>query len=221
MPNADAAGKPYSSRWHTVVCIASGPSLTTADVERVRDWKAQAGPAEERAVLVTNTTFRIAPFADVLYGFDVAWWKHHITEVETSFLGERCSQARLPSRYRVTYLKDVPHFGNSGAAAMYLAAHRGAKRIVMLGYDCQHTGGQAHWHGNHPGKLGNAGSVGKWPEKFKMLADALNKRGVEVFNASRQTALTCFQRIDLDTALGVEHGAEHGSGIGADCGGEQ
>lgn len=223
VPNEGAARKPYSSRWHTVVCIASGPSLTAADVERVRCWRAEAeaGPSTERAVIVTNTTFRIAPWADVLYGFDIAWWKHHVEEVDRVFSGERCSQAKLPSRYRVTHLDKVPHFGNSGSAAMYLAAHRGAKRIVMLGYDCQHTGGKAHWHGNHPGKLGNAGTVKSWPAKFAMLADALEKRGVEVVNASRVTALECFQRADLETALGVGHGTESGSGIGADCGGEQ
>lgn len=153
----------------------------------------------------------------MLYGFDVAWWKWHIGEVEAAFTGaERCSQAKLPSRYRVTHLERVPHFGNSGAAAMALAAHRGARRIVMLGYDCQHTGGQAHWHGNHPGKLGNAGSVEKWPEKFALLADHLKKKGVEVLNASRTTALECFPRADLNQALGEHHGAEHRAGVGAD-----
>lgn len=84
---------------------------------------------------------------------------------------------------------------------MSLAAARGAETIVMLGYDCQHTDGKAHWHGNHPKGLGNAGSVNKWTQSFAELATDLKKKGVTAINASRATALDCFERMDLETAL--------------------
>lgn len=79
-------------------------------------------------------------------------------------------------------------------------AHKaGASRVVLLGYDCQHTGGRAHWHGDHPRKLGNAGSVDKWKFHFRKLAKEL--LGIEIVNATRQTALEAFPRVSLEDAL--------------------
>lgn len=89
----------------------------------------------------------------------------------------------------------------SGAAAISLAAHRGASTVILLGYDCQYTDGKRHWHGDHPRGLGNAGSVAKWVRGFEELASAMEKAGVRVLNASRETALTCWERVGLDDAL--------------------
>lgn len=88
---------------------------------------------------------------------------------------------------------------NSGAAALAQAAWWGAKRIVLLGYDCQHTGGRKHWHADHPGKLGNADGVADWPAQFAVVLPRL--RGIEVVNASRETALCLFPRASLEEAL--------------------
>lgn len=69
----------------------------------------------------------------------------------------------------------------------------------MIGYDCQKTGGKAHWHGDHPKPLGNAGAVDKWPAQFKDMLRYL--RGVSVINCSRETALSCFPRATLEEFL--------------------
>jgi hypothetical protein len=47
--------------------------------------------------------------------------------------------------------------------------------------------------------LGNAGQIGKWPEKFKELKADLG--AIEIINASRQTALMMFKRESLEDAL--------------------
>lgn len=93
------------------------------------------------------------------------------------------------------------HFCNSGAAALSLAVWRGAQRITMLGYDCQRTGGKAHWHGNHHRKLRNAYGLAQWPAMFADVARSLRDADVQVINATRETALTCFARQPLETAL--------------------
>lgn len=80
-----------------------------------------------------------------------------------------------------------------------MAAKAGASRVILLGYDCQFTGGMAHHHGDHPPGLGNAGSLPKWPEQFKRLAASLD--GVEVINCTRETALRFFPRMALEDAL--------------------
>lgn len=90
-------------------------------------------------------------------------------------------------------------YGNSGAGAISLAAQGNAKRIVLLGFDCQKTGGKAHWHGDHPSNLGNAGSIPKWHVRFAEQARDLGY--IEIINCSRETALTCFQRAKLEDTL--------------------
>jgi hypothetical protein len=53
----------------TIVCIASGPSLTREDVDACRG---AAG-----VVLAVNDTITYAPWADVLYACDRRWWQEH------------------------------------------------------------------------------------------------------------------------------------------------
>ncbi|MGA4815964.1 hypothetical protein ACPA9J_15885 [Pseudomonas aeruginosa] len=51
-----------------------------------------------------------------------------------------------------------------------MAIARGAKRIILLGYDMQKTNGQSHWHGDHPKGLGSAGKIAEWPSEFERLS---------------------------------------------------
>lgn len=118
------------------------------------------------------------------------------------FQGDRYAPRSRPGvkRVRHGYL-DGRKAMNSGAGAIAAAHHFGARRVILLGYDCQHTGGRKHWHGDHPegGGSGNAGSVGKWPAQFLELVRHL--AGVEVINCSRETALTVFPRAQLEDVL--------------------
>lgn len=90
---------------------------------------------------------------------------------------------------------------NSGFQAINLAYHFGARRIVLLGYDMQHTGGKTHWHGDHPRGLTNAEGISSWVKYFRPLAEDLARLGVEVVNCSTDTALTCFTRAPLEATL--------------------
>lgn len=128
---------------------------------------------------------------------DKAWWVTYGLEASRAFQGQRIAPATFPHATRVRFR----HPRNSGAGAIALAAHWGAREIFALGYDCQKTGGKAHWHGDHPKGLGNAGSVAKWPAQFQDMIRYLG--GVTVFNCSRETALTCFRRASLHDALGA------------------
>lgn len=99
-------------------------------------------------------------------------------------------------------LRRIPTDGiqNSGAGALMLAVRRGADRVVLVGYDCQYAGPRRHWHADHRRPLGNAGSMPKWADQFRAMRPHL--LGVEVVNATRQTALDCFPRVSLEEALG-------------------
>lgn len=127
---------------------------------------------------------------------DRVWWRQYLEEAKQAFTGQLVAPfAGLPGVSRAKFSTQL----NSGAGAIALAAHLGARRIVLLGYDAQKTGGAAHWHGDHPQGLGNAGAVGKWPGQFADLAKSL--AGVEIINASRESALRCWPRMTLEEAL--------------------
>jgi len=129
---------------------------------------------------------------------DRAWWKTYLNDVRLKFRGERLSSARS-----INGVETVRFYqgGNSGAGAMSLAEHFGARRIILLGYDCGYAGdGKRHWHGDHPEGLGNAVSMPKWAAQFADMAGHLGN--CEIINASRRTALTLWPRQDLETALG-------------------
>jgi hypothetical protein len=188
----------WRDRWagRTVACLASGPSLTREDCDRVH--------AAGLPTVVTNTTFRLCPWADVLFGFDARWWREHLSEVSKVFEGERLTCSPVGRALGVPTLHGAQWFTtyhNSGAAAISLAFASGAKRVVLLGYDCQKTGGMTHWHGDHPKTLGNAVSMPRWPHHFKQVARCAQSLGIEVVNCSRETALTCFPRAPLESIL--------------------
>lgn len=80
-----------------------------------------------------------------------------------------------------------------------MAAQGGASRIILIGFDAQHTNGRAHWFGNHPVGLGNAGMTDKWLENFEKLKQDFSH--IDIINASRETAITCFRRARLEDLL--------------------
>ena len=81
----------------TVVCLASGPSLTPADVEYVR------GKAR---VIVINTTVLLAPWADVLYACDARWWQWHHKTVK-GFAGMKFALTKASAPFGVTVLRNT------------------------------------------------------------------------------------------------------------------
>jgi hypothetical protein len=130
---------------------------------------------------------------------DLTWWKLYISEVNKSFKGERFSNNKQHASYNVTHVQNLNGFGNSGAAAISLAVLYGAKNIILLGYDCQLTNNQSHWHGDHPKILGNAKLIDKWQDKFEKLAQDL--KDVNIINATRETALNMFKKVNLEDAI--------------------
>ena len=92
---------------------------------------------------------------------------------------------------------------SSGYQAINLAVHLGARQIILLGFDMQPTGGESHWHGDHPKGLANptADTFAAWRRRYATLPPDLETADVEVVNCSRETALTVFPRARLQQAL--------------------
>lgn len=172
----------------TAVVICSGPSLTADDCEKVR--------ASGHKTIVTNTTFRLAPWADVLFGHDREWWRLHSEEIEaTGFKGLCYSMQPKTNAFGAEPIHGmgwIPLAGNSGACALALAARFGVAKIILLGADCK-AGEKKHWHEDHPAPLKNAQSVDKWPAQYAKAVQFAKHAGAEVVNCSRATALECIR----------------------------
>ena len=197
----------------TAVVIASGPSLDEAQCEMVRAWRhASFG----RHVIVVNTSFRRAPWADVLYACDGVWWVHYFDHVDRGlwepFQQERWTQERDAAlRYGLRWIESsaspglgrrpglIHQGGNGGYQAINLAVQRGAKRVLLLGFDMQGT----HWHGVHPRPLANTRPYlfQVWRKNFIRLAADLKQDGIEVLNCTPGSALDVFPMADLAEAL--------------------
>lgn len=80
-----------------------------------------------------------------------------------------------------------------------MAIRNGAKRVILLGYDCQRSNDRTHWHGDHPKKLGNAGSLPRWASQFARMRRAYPN--ANVVNCTRETALQAFPRASLEDSL--------------------
>lgn len=192
-----------------IVCIASGPSLTQEDVDRCFGQR----------VIVVNDNWKKAPWAEVLYACDWAWWREYLPAVRRGFGGRLVSQRggnepiqsdfcrkhgieQYPLVKKKGLGKDhIRAGGNGGHQALNLAYLLGGRRIILLGYDMQKTGGKFHWFGDHPRTLRNPSAINKWARNFNHIANDMKREGVEVINATRETALDCFPRMPIDEAL--------------------
>ena len=193
----------------TAVILASGPSMSVEQAELVRTWRAN-GPL--RRVMVINTTFRLALWADVLYGCDACWWDQYVKEVRPSFTGELWSQDRRAKRdHGVKWIESKPGKGlsrkpgiihqgmNGGYQAINLAYLAGVDRMILLGFDMKGD----HWHGRHPLPLTNATATlfQRWLGYFEALAADLGTTSVEVVNCSPDSALNVFPKMTLKDGL--------------------
>jgi hypothetical protein len=176
----------------TWVCVASGPSLTRADCEKV---------AGLPTIVVNDSWKMVNDPAAILFAGDRAWWDNHHKTVPRE--GRECyTRSSTAARtYNLKLFVGLPGRFNSGQKAIELAAHLGASRVYLIGYDCS-IKRATHWHGKHVGpNLKNPGpnSVRSWQGEF---AELLHKVKLPpVYNCSRETELACFPKMKLEDAL--------------------
>jgi hypothetical protein len=198
-----------TGRWEgkTVVVAATGPSLTPE----------VAAMCADVPVLAVNDAYRLFPNAEILFACDAGWWSVH--EGCPEFKGEKWSshgskdhndKTAAAAAYGLKLISGASgdgftteppiHYGNnSGFQAVNLAILFGAARIVLVGFDMQ-AAGKAHFFGDHPKPLRNPGAFKSFISAFAKAAKQM-PAGVEIINATPDSALTCFPRKALDDAL--------------------
>lgn len=165
--------------------------------------------------MAVNSTWVLAPWADVLYGCDRVWWECALpgygVEAREKFAGLKVAGTYVEGCHKIGVRVvssmiwtgvEIGGGGNSAFQSINLAVLWGADRVILTGVDCKNRG--QHWHGKHPSPMTTPEerAVAQWIKCFNQVAPALKKGGVEVINASRDTALECFPRMTIEEALG-------------------
>lgn len=147
-------------------------------------------------VIAVSDAYKLAPWADCLVSSDTKWWLAN-PDAE-NFRGEKyCRHARRD----VQEFRPTPQAVNSGLMAMYLAAHKGASRIILLGFDMHGT----HYFGPHTARWGqNPADIltNTTDKRFKQhLAEYRQWQGCEVLNCTPNSALNFFPKADIRDIL--------------------
>jgi len=187
----------------TVAILASGPSMSQAVADAVRHLPR----------IAINTTYQLAHDADIVYAADRRWWlahpdAQHGPGLRVSIEPVRGTMPDLPFDALVLRNSGPEGFdadpaclrtlANSGAQAIQIAAHAGAARILLYGFDMHGT----HWHAPHARPCGNPSPslMARWVRSMARLAREL-PAGVEVVNATPGSALRCFPFLRDDEEL--------------------
>lgn len=89
---------------------------------------------------------------------------------------------------------------NSGYQAVNLAVLTGARRIVLAGYDAKpNSDGRRHFFGDHPD--GTEAPYQHMISAFRNAVKWLDRAGVEVMNASPDSALVMFKKVGLQDVI--------------------
>ena len=218
----------------TFVLFGGGPSLTASAVNACRG---RIDNGRQVRAIAVNDALRLAPWTDVHYFCDDKWWGwHHGKDWYRAFKGLRVTLENPNLLKQEPSLKSVQNVGhkglcaertglatgrNGGYQAINLAVHLGAARILLLGYDMHAplVGDKVrtHWFGDHPGNT-SPGVYAMMLPNFETLVAPLAKRGVEIVNCTPGSALRCFARGTLESALPDLRALESAAGI---CEGSQ
>ena len=185
----------------TSFIVAGGPSVRDQNTEQLRG----------KRVIAINSSWRRVPFADVLFFGDKRWWDRYGTEVqENGFSGRIVTCAGEIAHPLVWNLRKEQPPGlmidpacvwmrrTSLTAAINLAFHFGAKRIVLLGADGgPASDGTTHHHESYPWDQ----TTNCWQNQrddLAKLVKPLQAHGLEVLNASPGSSLDFWPIVHLN-----------------------
>jgi len=183
--------------------IGGGPSLAGFNFKLLNNKK----------VIAINKAILYYPKADVMYWTDTRvynWFKKEIDEFSglkytiRNVSGPNINILRNTGKGGIEInAEGLRHGNNSGFAAINLAVHLGASRIVLLGYDMATTGKMTHWHNgyNNVNRTKESIYTNNMLPYFQTLVEPLQSLGIEIINANPNSEIKCFKKVSIDHAL--------------------
>jgi hypothetical protein len=184
----------------TVYIIGGGPSVANHDLSRIHD----------KRVIGVNQAYKLGPWVDVVWFGDKQWYPSQmpvildyrgliVTCAQEARHSKRWKRVRWVGRSKASGI-ETRHFkrnsiawnGNSGASAINLAYWFGAKRVVLLGFECKIQGEQTHWHNDYEVKKDKGNLVNPYRNYLKhwgQIARDAKACKLEILNATPDTAI--------------------------------
>jgi hypothetical protein len=202
----NAATRSWWKDWDGECCalVASGASLQKDKLHLLRD---------RMHVAVIKENYDLCPWAEIVYGCDVHWWRHRrglpdykglklAYDKNAAFCGIQLIGITDPKDDKLSF--DVPGVvgsgGNSGFQLFNLVQQFGCTGIMLLGFD---MGGE-HWYGrnrwDHANNPDNA-NFKRWAKAFDSNAAAVDSRGVDVVNTSRTSRIKAFRISTIEETI--------------------
>lgn len=175
-------------------------------------------PIHHERVIAVNQAFRLGHWVDVCFFGDHQWYKWNAQRLqhwggllvscvtETMRMGPAKERIRYLGRGKRNGLDQRPNMvawaKNSGTAAINLAYHLGASRIVLVGFDGGPEGGgkpkRHHWHNDYPDMGPKFNPYGKWGNVFNYVQLDATRLGLEIINANPDSVIEAFPKVELE-----------------------
>lgn len=185
----------------TVIIVAPGPSLSSEQIRLISN--------SVDLIITIGDAGRVAlPYSDILYHADKKWWNYY----------NGCPEFKggLKISFDPTEFKDVYNLertennqglasefpkcvtgNNSGYQAINLATYANPKKIILVGFDMQDTGGKHNIIGDHPREVKRQTNFELFKANIATLTKPLELLEIDVYNCSINTALNCFKKAEL------------------------
>ena len=190
--------------WPGATCyvIGGGPSIGDLSEE---DWNV----IRKKRTIVTNNAYLIASWAEVLFFMDWKWFEQHENKLKR-YHGLKVTIAaqgrgkkgilfceRGSKNLLAPYSWVINNGSNSGYCGINLAVHFGVKRIILVGFDMALRDKKHNYHNEHQRVMKDNTYREQFLPAFESLPDPLRKKGVEVLNATPESALKTFPFVSL------------------------
>ncbi len=169
--------------------------------------------------IAVNMAYKIGDWTGVVFWGDGGFWDKQKPGL-LDYKGLRCTcMPRLDEKYLpvvkkltrdprkmvgLSFRNDILVWNrNSGGGAINLATLFGAKQIVLLGFDMNlDPNKNQHWHKFYSSNPKTVSATFKMHLKcFPAIAEDASKLGVEILNASPDSSITCFKKVQLKDIL--------------------
>lgn len=182
-------------------------------------------PLHKKHIIGINVAYQIGDWIDIIFCGDRGFvLKHQKAMKEFPGMIVSCNSVAA----KINGFKYVPKDGNhakgitpnpykvswnlnSGAASISLAAHLGAKRIILLGFDMRLGGETRYQHFHDAYKRGPVLSEDqkrkrglpfkRHLEGFPAIKRDADKLGIEIINTSLNSRIECFKKVDIKELL--------------------
>jgi hypothetical protein len=175
----------------------------------------------DKRVIGVNDAVMLGPCVDVLFFGDVRfYWRNQAAvdafggiKVSLNLRVEGYEHETIEGRKGINIMqrgglrgleKERTHLAwnrSSGGAAINLAVHLGARRIILLGFDMKTGVHTSHFAPNAAKPTLKDETFEGWRDTMNHLASVLKAIGVTVLNATPGSALKAFPMVDFEATL--------------------